>query len=67
MPKIVPINSVNYSEYIYIYRSDSYNSSPLTGLSSSTNGLKFYYQKRKTIQILLTKKVRPKTTQLKKY
>jgi hypothetical protein len=48
MPKIVPINSVNYSEYVYIYRSDSYNSSPLTGLSSSTNGLKFYYQKRKT-------------------
>jgi hypothetical protein len=48
MPKIVPINSVNYSEYVYIYRSDSYNSSPLTGLSSSTNGLKFYYQKRRT-------------------
>jgi hypothetical protein len=48
MPKIVPINSVNYSEYVYIYRNDSYNSSPLTGLSSSTNGLKFYYHKRRT-------------------
>ena len=52
--RIVPINTINKTEYIYIQRNDVYNNQPLTGLSYNTANLKAYYHNRKTASVSIT-------------
>ena len=52
--KVIPINKVNHSEYIYIQRNDTYNNKPLTGLGFSSSGLKAYYCRKEFAGVGIT-------------
>jgi hypothetical protein len=52
--KVVPINEVNYSEYLYIQRNNTLNNQPLTGLGFSSAGLKAYYCRRDNAGVGIT-------------
>jgi hypothetical protein len=52
--KVIPINKVNHSEYIYIQRNDTYNNKPITGLGFSSSGLKAYYCRKEFAGVGIT-------------